>query len=246
MIKRLVLPVVVFFCLLATPLSAFAYSYGDPGKEAFAEAYKQFEEQLDQKDYVLAKETIDAYDKEFKLYFPEAKEKIDAALAEEDAENAKQAYRVALRQNIERRLHFADEQFEDFGQAKLLLAKARGTYDVLAPYVKESTDAKTSDALYTAFDDALTALGNPGLFGVGKKASDKETFDQNIALIEDTITPLFVLPGEEKTGLFEEEDSIFGQSFGTDEIWKTIAIGLVIVLIVIVIIGQRKKKRQNH
>ncbi|ACB62280.1 conserved hypothetical protein [Exiguobacterium sibiricum 255-15] len=241
--KPLVLTIIAFLFLLTAPLSASAYSYGDPGKEAFAEAYKQFEEQLDQKDYKLARETIDAYDKEFTLYFPEAKEKIDAALADQDTDAAKQAYRVALRQNIERRLHFAQEQFDDFGQAKLLLAKARGTYDVLAPYVKESEDAKTSDSLYTAFDESLAALGNPGLFGVGKKASDREAFDQNIKQIEDTITPLFVLPGEEKTGVFDEEDSIFGQSFGTDDIWKTVAISLVIILIVIVIIGQRKKRR---
>ncbi|OIN67484.1 hypothetical protein BLD48_04535 [Exiguobacterium sp. KRL4] len=241
--KPLFITVIAFLFLLTTPLPAFAYSYGDPGKEAFAEAYKQFEEQLDQKNYTLAKETIDAYDKEFTLYFPEAKEKIDASLEKEDADAAKQAYRVALRQNIERRLHFAQEQFDDFGQAKLLLAKARGTYDVLAPYVKESEGAKTSDSLYTAFDDSLAALGNPGLFGVGKKASDRETFDQNIKQIEDTVTPLFVLPGEEKTGVFDEEDSIFGQSFGTDDIWKTVAISLVIILIVIVIIGQRKKRR---
>lgn len=241
--KPLVLTLIAFLFLLTAPLSASAYSYGDPGKEAFAEAYKQFEEQLNQKDYKLARETIDAYDKEFTLYFPEAKEKIDAALADQDAAAAKQAYRVALRQNIERRLHFAQEQFDDFGQAKLLLAKARGTYDVLAPYVKESEGAKTSDSLYTAFDESLAALGNPGLFGVGKKASDREAFDQNIKQIEDTITPLFVLPGEEKTGVFDEEDSIFGQSFGTDDIWKTVAISLVIILIVIVIIGQRKKRR---
>ena len=241
--KPLILTLIAFLFLLTAPLSASAYSYGDPGKEAFAEAYKQFEEQLDQKDYKLARETIDAYDKEFTLYFPEAKEKIDAALADQDAAAAKQAYRVALRQNIERRLHFAQEQFDDFGQAKLLLAKARGTYDVLAPSVKESEDAKTSDSLYTAFDESLAALGNPGLFGVGKKASDREAFDQNIKQIEDTITPLFVLPGEEKTGVFDEEDSIFGQSFGTDDIWKTVAISLVIILIVIVIIGQRKKRR---
>ncbi|MCT4792684.1 MULTISPECIES: hypothetical protein [Exiguobacterium] len=241
--KPLVLTIIAFLFLLTAPLAASAYSYGDPGKEAFAEAYKQFEEQLDQKDYKLARETIDAYDKEFTLYFPEAKEKIDAALADQDTDAAKQAYRVALRQNIERRLHFAQEQFDDFGQAKLLLAKARGTYDVLAPYVKESEDAKTSDSLYTAFDESLAALGNPGLFGVGKKASDREAFDQNIKQIEDTITPLFVLPGEEKTGVFDEEDSIFGQSFGTDDIWKTVAISLVIILIVIVIIGQRKKRR---
>jgi len=241
--KPLVLTIIAFLFLLTAPLSASAYSYGDPGKEAFAEAYKQFEEQLNQKDYKLARETIDAYDKEFTLYFPEAKEKIDAALADQDTDAAKQAYRVALRQNIERRLHFAQEQFDDFGQAKLLLAKARGTYDVLAPDVKESEDAKTSDSLYTAFDESLAALGNPGLFGVGKKASDREAFDQNIKQIEDTITPLFVLPGEEKTGVFDEEDSIFGQSFGTDDIWKTVAISLVIILIVIVIIGQRKKRR---
>ena len=241
--KPLVLTIIAFLFLLTAPLSASAYSYGDPGKEAFAEAYKQFEEQLDQKDYKLARETIDAYDKEFTLYFPEAKEKIDAALADQDTDAAKQAYRVALRQNIERRLHFAQEQFDDFGQAKLLLAKARGTYDVLAPYVKESEGAKTSDSLYTAFDESLAALGNPGLFGVGKKARDREAFDQNIKQIEDTITPLFVLPGEEKTGVFDEEDSIFGQSFGTDDIWKTVAISLVIILIVIVIIGQRKKRR---
>lgn len=243
--KRLLLLPLLLLSLFVSTSTVSAYSYGDPGKEAFAEAYKQFEEQLDAKDYALAKETLAAYDKEFKLYFPEAKTKIDTALEQEDAEAAKQAYRVALRQNIERRLHFAEEQFEDFGQAKLLLAKAHGTYDVLAPYVKESKDAQTSDDVYTAFDESLKALGNPGLFGVGKKASDEESFKKNITMIEDTLTPLFVLPGEEKTGVFTEEDSFLGQTFGTDAIWKLIALGLVVVLIVIVISGQWKKKRRS-
>ena len=116
---------------------------------------------------------------------------------------------------------------------------------MLAPYVKESKDAKTSDDVYTAFDESLKALGNPGLFGVGKKASDEESFKKNITLIEETLTPLFVLPGEEKTGVFTEEDSFLGQTFGTDAIWKLIALGLVVVLIVIVVIGQWKKKRRS-
>jgi len=233
------------FLILLTPLPAFAYSYGDPGKEAFAEAYKKFAEQIDAKQYDLAEETLSAYDKEFSMYFPEAKAAIEDGIERQDGEAAKQAYRVALRQNIERRLHFADEQFEDFGQAKLLLAKARGTYDVLAPYVKQEEGADVSEKLYTSFDDALSALGNPGLFGVGKKPSDKPAFDTAIKDIETTVTPIFVLPGEEKIGVFTEEDSFLGQTFGTDAVWKLVAIVLVFVLIALVVIGQLKKRRNQ-
>jgi len=74
--KRLLLLPLLLLSLFVSTSTVSAYSYGDPGKEAFAEAYKQFEEQLDAKDYALAKETLAAYDKEFKLYFPEAKAKI--------------------------------------------------------------------------------------------------------------------------------------------------------------------------
>ena len=42
-----------------------------------------------------------------------------------------------------------------------------------------------------AFEDALDALGNPGLFGVGKKDADPELFKEKVSFIHTEVKPLF-------------------------------------------------------
>jgi len=224
---------------------AQAYSYGDPGKEELAEAYKQIDQYTKQDEWDQALAVYQNYEKEFTLYFKKPKEFIDLGFKEKDRELLLEGYQSALALNIERRLHFAEESFEEYGQAKLLLAKARGTYDVLYPLVEEELGNEKADEIYVAFDNALTSLGNPGLFGIGNQESDLEAFQKNINLIKDIVIETFPLPNEsdnEESHLTEENLRI--DTSLNDEshpFWFWFTIGLVVVFVVIVILQRRKK-----
>lgn len=224
---------------------AHAYSYGDPGKEELAEAYKQIDQYTKQGEWDQAFAVYQNYEKEFSLYFKKTKEFIDVAFDQKDRDLLLESYRSALALNIERRLHFAEESFEDYGQAKLLLAKARGTYDVLYPLAQEELGKEKADEVYEAFDNALTALGNPGLFGIGNQENDSEAFQENINMIINLMIQTFPLP-EDTEG---DESHLTEENLGIDTslndeshpfwLWFTIAL---VVLFVLIVIQQRRKK----
>ncbi|HTG71559.1 MAG TPA: hypothetical protein VL921_20035, partial [Candidatus Udaeobacter sp.] len=56
----------------------------------------------------------------------------------------------------------------------------------LKPYV-----GSKSDEINTAFDEALEALGNPGLFGVGQKPAELDVFKKKVNYIYGVVKPLF-------------------------------------------------------
>ncbi len=242
--SRLFSVLIMIFILTASPLQAFGYSYGDPGEEQLAEAYKELEKYAEQGNWDEARKVYESYQKEFDLYFTKTKPFIEQALEEEDKELLLESYQAALRLNIERRLHFAQEKFEDYGEAKLLLAKARGTFNVLEPVVVEREGQKTADAVYKHFDNALEALGNPGLFGIGNADSDEETFTRETNAILEKTEPIFPLPqeNEDESHLTEENLELNEEEAGNSSFWLWFTVGLAVLFIAIVLIGRRKRK----
>ncbi|WP_374722936.1 hypothetical protein [Peribacillus tepidiphilus] len=247
---------ILFFCLAliviinSAPNVGFAYSYGDPGKEALAEAYKELDKYIDANDWASAKKVYETYQKEFNLYFNKVKPDIEKGFKEKDKKLVLRSYQAAMRLNVERRLHFAQEQFDDYGQAKLLLAKARGTFTVLEPIMVEKEGQEAANKIYKAFDDALAALGNPGLFGIGSKNSDKESFDQNVTYIIGELAPLFPIVSEEekdKSHLTEENLNILDKfsENGGSSFWFWFAMVLIVAFIMIVVTGKIKKKNER-
>lgn len=183
-------------CLLALslilifPASAFAYSYGDPNKEPIAETYKEIAAKLEQKpeDWNGAYQAFLSRQSEISLEFGDKIAKVlDENLKQKQKDLFLGNYKSVLVMNINRRLDNAEQQFSDYAKAKLLLAKGRGTVTVLAPYL----DEETSKTALTAFDNALNALGNPGLFGVGAVPANKTVFLAQTELIRKTLNPLF-------------------------------------------------------
>jgi hypothetical protein len=182
----------VLSLLLALPSSAFAYSYGDPNKEEIAETYKEISAKLQQtpEDWNGAYQAFLSRKKEIALEFGNATaQTLEDNFARKQKELVLHNYKAVLVLNIDRRLDNAEKQFEDYAKAKLLLAKARGTLNVLSPYISDSA----SKTAYAAFDKALNALGNPGLFGVGAVPSDKSEFLKQTNLIRSTLKPIFPL-----------------------------------------------------
>lgn len=249
--KKIIIYTINLILLLTflLPNHAFAYSYGDPGEEKIAEGYKQLKEYVNNDQWDKAEGLIANFEEDFKLYFSQAHPYITQALENKDKELLLRSYRVALRLNIERRLHFAQKQFEEYGQAKLLLAKARGTFNVLEPYLEEEKGEETVQKVYGAFDTALESLGNPGLFGIGNKDSDEELFKKQVTYINETMKDVFQLP-ESKEGdspeLSEENLDFFDNLDGeSSPIWKWISLGLV-GLFILLIVFQRMRKRNKE
>jgi hypothetical protein len=241
----------LFIILLLAPLSAnqaYAYSYGDPGEEQLAEAYKELDNYLQQDDWDNARAVYDTYAKEFDLYFTKTKAPIEAGFEQKDKELVLQSYQYAMLLNIERRLHFAEEQFDDYGQAKLLLAKARGTFSVLEPIFIEKTNQETADAIYQAFDEALASLGNPGLFGIGSQTNDVEAFGEQKTFILTELQNNFELPTEEQkdeSHLTEENLGFLGGSGeeGNSRFWLMFTVGLFVVFVGLIAFNKMKKKK---
>jgi len=186
---RYILPAVVL--LLLFPQQAGAYSYGDPNQEAIAEAMKEMVAKLPDgsPDWAGVGEIYKVHRPEIESHFgASVAGTLDADIAAQDKERFLSNYKALLVLNLERRFKYANEGIDDYSQAKLLLAKAKGTYDVLSPYVGSDD---THQAVLTAFDEALKALGNPGLFGVGEEPVDPETFKAKTAFILGKLQPLF-------------------------------------------------------
>jgi hypothetical protein len=238
--KRLLGSLMIIILILTSQSNAYAYSYGDPGEEPFAKAYINLKMHVENDDWDEAKVIIDTYEKDFKLYFSATKPYIDEAIKNKDKQLLLTSYQAAMRLNIERRLFFAQQDFDDYGRAKLLLAKARGTFDIMQADVVEKKDEQFVENIYKAFDVALESLGNPGLFGVGSKESDPEQFQQQTQYIVKQIKPLFPIDVENNEHYFDDDfiDEDFGNGNNTFWLWFTI---VLVVTFFILIIVKRKR-----
>jgi len=193
--KKLWITMIMLLVLsLLLPAGAMAYSYGDPNKEDVAESFKEIVVELNQNpvDWTKAVAIYKTRRAEISSHFGEAvAHTLDINLADEDKEAFIANYKAVLGMNLERRFTYALKSFDDYADTKLLVAKAKGTYDVIKPYLPSSQ----TDELDTAFEVAYVALGNPGLFGVGEKPSDEAEFKKQTSFILDTIIPIFPYRG---------------------------------------------------
>lgn len=177
---------------LIFPTSVYAYSYGDPNKEELAETYKVIAAHLEQSppDWSGASAAFASVKKEMADHFGSSvAQTLQANFTAKQKDLVLHNYKAVLVLNIDRRLDYAEKEFSNYSQAKLLLAKGRGTFDVLSPFVS----AGISDKVYAAFDKALEALGNPGLFGVGAVPADKDEFLKQANIIRTSLSGTYKL-----------------------------------------------------
>lgn len=164
--------------LLVQPLSAFAYSYGNPNEEAVAQAYKTAVASLSKTppDFAAAKTALESVKGELDMHMgPNPGKVIGQTLDQKNKEAAIDAFQKTMVLNIARRLDSIEKNFTDYKQSKLLLAKGLATYDALSPVVIAKNPA-LDQTIRKDFDASLQALGNPGLFGVGVKQPDQALF----------------------------------------------------------------------
>jgi len=177
--------------VVAAPSPAGAYSYGDPDKEDVAETYKLIEAELAENDWNAALAAYQVRRAEIESHFgKEVALTLDANFRDKNKALVLQNYKYVLYLNLDRRFTYAEKDINDYAKAKLLLAKAKGTFDVLTPYVESRLPDRVAE-IRAHFDGALEALGNPGLFGIGKKPVDVEAYRRHTSAILTTLKPLF-------------------------------------------------------
>ncbi|MFK2827042.1 hypothetical protein QYG89_15425 [Bacillus sp. B190/17] len=231
--------------------TAHAYTYGDPNKEDVAEAYKEMLIKLDQNppNFAEARKIYDSVKKEIDMHMgPEPSKIILDRIEAKDKEAAIENMEKLLVLNIARRLESIESKFTEYDTSKKLLAKAFATYEALSPRV-EAVNPDLNKELKADFDQALNALGNPGLFGVGKKESDLDAFKENKEAILSALQKEFKLKSLE-VGHFSE--SATDTEAAKKKEWTDVSnirnwIPLLLIVAVIgsiVIFTIRKKKRR--
>lgn len=174
------------YCLLslfvftqAYPLTAKAYTYGDPNEEVLAEVYKKMLIELDKNppDFEKAINHFNTVKEEVDMHMGSEPTKVLLQnMEDKDKEKTIENLDQLLVLNIARRLSNTDKKFSEFETSKRLLAKGFATYEALSPKI-EARNPEVDKEIKVEFDKVLNSLGNPGLFGVGQKEADKNAFD---------------------------------------------------------------------
>ncbi|MFC0335114.1 hypothetical protein ACFOLF_19385 [Paenibacillus sepulcri] len=202
------LAVVIIFAL--TPASVRAYSYGDANTEDVAETFKLVVADLTVSpvDWKGVEDAHKARRSEIASHFgEEVVAELDADIASRDAELLTANYKALLVMNLDRRFESVIQSIDEYTQAKLLLAKAKATFEVLKPYAEAKLTKEQTDGITDDFQKALDAIGNPGLFGVGQLEADPEALKTTVNRIYDILVPLFPYSGKPGTGQPTEGDA---------------------------------------
>ncbi|MCF6138153.1 hypothetical protein [Pseudalkalibacillus berkeleyi] len=182
---------------ISIPIEAMAYSYGDPSEEQVAIAYEEMMGYLNNDDYDKAREMFNTVKEEIQLHMGnEVVANVEEAFDAEDKESIINHMQTILVLNISRRLGAIEKKFDDVDKNKVLLAKANATYKVLSPNV-QNEKPETNSKIKEEFENALKALGNPGLFGVGEKEADFEGYKESKEVILNELKQYFDLESVE-------------------------------------------------
>jgi hypothetical protein len=166
----------------------FAYSYASAGKEPTLDAEDGILNAINENDFVKAQAVFDTYAKNYQYLNDDFNDKLYEGLQSAITNKDKQAIikwlRVSLAVEIQRRLDGGLKNINNFNISKVMLAKANKFYKLLS----SNLDAKTNKALKKALKECTTAIGNPGLFGVGAKPVDvqayKQSYDKAVKLLK--------------------------------------------------------------
>ncbi|GAB7387247.1 hypothetical protein BSNK01_10830 [Bacillaceae bacterium] len=230
------------------PETTGAYTYGNPNEEKIAEVYKQVVAALNQspKDYGTVEEVVAAVKEEMtKEFGEEAVSELERYIQAKEDERIVKQFQVILVRNVERRFYNLEKVFEDYAQAKVLLAKAFATYEALSPSV-QAKDPALDQALRGSFDSALKALGNPGLFGVGKEEPDRERFQQEKEKILTSLKDFFQTDVKyEGHAIGEAANDAAGAAEGEKDNGWLLTAGIIAVVVAVVafLTWLGKKKR---
>lgn len=175
--------VLLVFCLFSFS-SLHAYSYASAGKEPTLDAQDGILNAINENDFKKAQGVFILYKENYKYLNDDFNNKLysslETAIKEKDKKTIVKWLRISLSLEVQRRLEGGLQNIKTFNISKVMLAKANKFYKILSG----SLDFKVNKALKKAIRNCTTAIGNPGLFGVGAKKSNEEKYiiNQEIAL----------------------------------------------------------------
>lgn len=158
--------------------NALAYSYAAAGKEPVIEGREKLLLALGNKDFAAVQKAYDSMQAEF-VYFNtdhglNVDEQMQTAINNKDETKILATMVTTMKAEVMRRLEGAEENITDYQVAKVLVVKSKIFIDLLASDLTPADRQKADKAIR----GALTAIGNPGVFGVGQKPADKAKFNQ--------------------------------------------------------------------
>ncbi len=196
----------VFLSALAVALllfslsgTAFAYSYAeaeDPMAKLFTSAVAAATDGNWNEVSGLAKKGI-ALQQNHIFPADHIASRIENSVSNKDISKTAEHFANLVYLSIREKLHQnRKENFSNYKNSKARLQLAYKSYlDVLDGNVKKQ-DATRSSMIIAQFKTALDGIGNPGLFGIGKKAPDTAKYGQAVKSIEGLIVKTFPGFGE--------------------------------------------------
>lgn len=181
------LTLLLLAALLATglpPGRVAAYSYAASGQEPLLDGRAALFRAVQAGDWPAAEAALAAMKPD--LAYLDAHEDKGAlaaftdALAAKDAKAVAAAFTRAAADEIRRRLDGARDNLANYQAAKLLVVTANRFFTAIEGDLPPEAAARVRPAMQQAID----AVGNPGVFGVGARPADPQAFDAARATIE--------------------------------------------------------------
>lgn len=181
--------IALFFGLMVST-SSHAYSYAAAGKEPVIDGREAILQALANQDFSAAQLAVDDLHDEFTYLLNEHQVDLltpmTAALENKDAVKVEAVMDRAVIEEIIRRLDGAEKNLADYQVAKVLVVKSKLFLDLVMPKLDEAHRQQAT----TAIQGILSAIGNPGVFGVGQAPADPKAFKQQRELLIDAISAL--------------------------------------------------------
>lgn len=161
---------------LALPDAAHAYSYAAAGKEPLIDGREAVLGAVAKADWAQAAAAVTPMKADLD-YLGDHHDKtlpadLNAAIAAKDAKAVQAALVRAFAAEIERRLDGAGQNLNDYQTARILVVKAKRFFDAVASDLAADKRKTAEDGLV----QALAAIGNPGVFGAGRRPADPAAF----------------------------------------------------------------------
>ena len=185
---------VVALLLISNTGTVFAYSYAeaeDPMVILFKSAVAAARDNNWGEVSGLAKKGV-ALQKNHIFSADHMAPRIENTVSKKDISKTAEHFANLVYLSIREKLHQnRKENFSNYKNSKARLQLAYKSYlDVLDGNVKKK-DATRSSTIIVQFKTALDGIGNPGLFGIGKKSPDTAKYDQAVKSIEGLVVKTF-------------------------------------------------------
>jgi hypothetical protein len=166
---------------------SLAYSYAAAGKEPIIEGRELLLQALSAQDYSAVQSAYDSMQAEF-AYFNlhhglKVDEQMQAAISAQNETAILATLLTTMKAEVMRRIEGAEQNITDYQVAKVLVVKSKIFIDLLAADLT-AENRKQADK---AIRGVLTAIGNPGVFGVGQKPADKAKFIEYRNMLKDAL-----------------------------------------------------------